>query len=163
MVSGQIATSAEVTPNGGLVRESPQNPLNSGLGIILICPEWYGTLPKKPNSWTLPLHRGRCWKIDDSGFSLVFVTARDPENGPLVDYWPWSFCRLVNEPSQPVNLPAPQKLGFDKALRYFLGGTLGGGRLTSHDWCLSQTHQKTIRRGARHAIFVGQMYTLGKA
>ena len=29
-----IATSAEVTPNGGLVRESsPQNPLNSGLGI----------------------------------------------------------------------------------------------------------------------------------
>ena len=30
---------AEVTPNGGLVRESPQNPLNSGLGIILICPE----------------------------------------------------------------------------------------------------------------------------
>ena len=39
--SGQIiATSAEVTPNGGLVRESPQNPLNSGLGIILICPGW---------------------------------------------------------------------------------------------------------------------------
>ena len=30
---------AEVTPNGGVVRESPQNPLNSGLGIILICPE----------------------------------------------------------------------------------------------------------------------------
>ena len=40
MVSGQIiTTSAEVTPNGGLVRESPQNPLNSGLGIILICPD----------------------------------------------------------------------------------------------------------------------------
>ena len=36
--SGQfIATSAEVTPNGGLVRESPQNTLNSGLGIIVIC------------------------------------------------------------------------------------------------------------------------------
>ena len=35
--SGQIiATSAEVTLNGGLVRESPQNPLNSGLGIIQI-------------------------------------------------------------------------------------------------------------------------------
>ena len=33
-----IATSAEVTRNGGLVRESPQNPLNSGLGSILICP-----------------------------------------------------------------------------------------------------------------------------
>ena len=25
--------------NGGLVKASPQNPLNSGLGIILICPD----------------------------------------------------------------------------------------------------------------------------
>ena len=40
MLSGQIiTTSAEVTLNGGLVRELPQNPLNSGLGIILICPD----------------------------------------------------------------------------------------------------------------------------
>ena len=40
ILTGQIiATSAEVTPNGGLIRELPQNPLNSGLGIILICPE----------------------------------------------------------------------------------------------------------------------------
>ena len=30
---------AEVTLNGGLVRESPQNSVNSGLGIILICPD----------------------------------------------------------------------------------------------------------------------------
>ena len=38
--SGQIlTTSAEVTLNGGLVMESPLNPLNSGLGIILICPD----------------------------------------------------------------------------------------------------------------------------
>ncbi len=38
--SGQIiTTSPEVTLNGGLIRELPQNPLNSGLGIILICPE----------------------------------------------------------------------------------------------------------------------------
>ena len=38
--SGQsITTAAEVTLNGGLVRESPQNPLNSGLGTILICPD----------------------------------------------------------------------------------------------------------------------------
>ena len=37
--AGQIiATSAEVTLSAGLVGESPQNPLNSGLGIILICP-----------------------------------------------------------------------------------------------------------------------------
>ena len=28
-----------VTLNGGLIRELPQNPLNSGLGTILICPE----------------------------------------------------------------------------------------------------------------------------
>ena len=41
-ISGQIiTTSAEVTLNGGLVRELPQNPLNSGLGIILICPDIY--------------------------------------------------------------------------------------------------------------------------
>ena len=41
--SGQIiTTSAEVTLNGGLIRELPQNPLNSGLGIILICPERCG-------------------------------------------------------------------------------------------------------------------------
>ena len=39
--SGQIiTTSADVTPNGGLIRELPQNPLNSGLGIILICPDY---------------------------------------------------------------------------------------------------------------------------
>ena len=38
--SGQIiTTSAEVTLNGGLIWELPQNPLNSGLGIILICPD----------------------------------------------------------------------------------------------------------------------------
>ena len=38
--SGQfITTSAEVTLNGGLIRELPQNPLNSALGIILICPD----------------------------------------------------------------------------------------------------------------------------
>ena len=41
LLAGQIiTTSAEVTLNGGLVRESPQNPLNSGLGIILICPDF---------------------------------------------------------------------------------------------------------------------------
>ena len=41
-MSGQIiTTSAEVTLNGGLIMELPQNPLNSGLGIILICQEMY--------------------------------------------------------------------------------------------------------------------------
>ena len=39
-LSGQIiTTSAEVTLNGGLARESPQNLLNSGLAITLICPD----------------------------------------------------------------------------------------------------------------------------
>ena len=38
--TGQIiTTSADVTLNGGLTRELPQNPPNSGLGIILICPD----------------------------------------------------------------------------------------------------------------------------
>ena len=40
--SGQIIATFSrrlVTPNGGLVRESPQNPLNSGLGIMVICPD----------------------------------------------------------------------------------------------------------------------------
>ena len=47
IIPGQIiTTSAEVTLNGGLVRESPQNPLNSGLGIILICPD-------HPSGWKL--------------------------------------------------------------------------------------------------------------
>ena len=43
-MSGQIiATSAEVTPNDGLGRETSPNHLNSGLGIIVICPEICGT------------------------------------------------------------------------------------------------------------------------
>ncbi len=45
-LSGQIiTTSAEVTLNGGLIRELPQNPLNSGLGIILICPDLFVVFP----------------------------------------------------------------------------------------------------------------------
>ena len=41
-IFGQIiTTSAEVTLNGGLIRELPQNPLNLSLGIILICPDIY--------------------------------------------------------------------------------------------------------------------------
>ena len=36
-----MTTSAEVTLNCGLVRDSPHYPLNSGLGIILICPDLY--------------------------------------------------------------------------------------------------------------------------
>ena len=37
-----LATSAELTPNGGLLREISPNHLNSGLGIIVICPDfWY--------------------------------------------------------------------------------------------------------------------------
>ena len=52
-----ITTSAEVTLNGGLVRESPPNPLNSGLGIIVICPDSITTLPAEnlflnpPSDW----------------------------------------------------------------------------------------------------------------
>ena len=48
--SGQIiATSAEVTPNGGLVRKSsPKSRKHSGLGIIVICPE-FKKIKKLPN------------------------------------------------------------------------------------------------------------------
>ena len=52
-LSGQIiTTSAEVTLNGGLIRELPQNPLNSGLGIILICPDtlWRVFMCERVNS-----------------------------------------------------------------------------------------------------------------
>ena len=38
--SGQIiTTSAGVTPNSGLIGESPKKSLNSGLGSIVICPD----------------------------------------------------------------------------------------------------------------------------
>ena len=43
--SGQIiATSAEVTPNDGLIGIVPQNTLNSGLGILVICPDYPGLI-----------------------------------------------------------------------------------------------------------------------
>ena len=60
--SGQsIATSAEVTLNGGLVRESPKNAFNSGLGIIVIWPDYSasGTPPKFDSS---PL-KNAGWKM----------------------------------------------------------------------------------------------------
>ena len=40
-----IATSAEVTPQCSLVGESSQNSLNSGLGIILLGPEYPDRTP----------------------------------------------------------------------------------------------------------------------
>ena len=59
MLSGQIiTTSAEVTPNGGLERESPPNPLNSGLGIIVICPDVMTPI------WVFPKNRGKTPKMD---------------------------------------------------------------------------------------------------
>ena len=54
-----ITTSAEVTLNGGLVRASPQNPLNSGRGIILICPDSWLTMI----SWDLQRGVSRKKKI----------------------------------------------------------------------------------------------------
>ena len=57
-----IATSAEVTLNGGLVWESPKNPLNSGLGIIVICPDvmiWVrhpSETPSHPTETPLLIH-----------------------------------------------------------------------------------------------------------
>ncbi len=54
--SGQIiATSAEVTLDGGLVREYPPNPLNSGLGIIVICPVLFNQ-EQCLNIYTVDIH-----------------------------------------------------------------------------------------------------------
>ncbi len=86
--SGQIiATSAEVTPNGGLVRESPPNPLNSGLGIIVICPYHLIRLvyvvisktavaerPIAERLWVLPSRGKTGERVNEisSGFSMIF-------------------------------------------------------------------------------------------
>ncbi len=43
-----------VTPNGGLVRESPPNALNSGLGIIPICSDT--TIAIEWLTWQHPSH-----------------------------------------------------------------------------------------------------------
>ena len=60
-ISGQIiTTSADVTLNGGLIRELPQNPLNSGLGIIVI---W-------PDIWLLI-------RFDDGWWGLMMVDDHD--------------------------------------------------------------------------------------
>ena len=70
--SGQcIATSAEVTPNGGLVRKSTQNSLNSGLGIILICPD----VGKLYHTWSLWVWTDSGWKevrLEGSGLPETF-------------------------------------------------------------------------------------------
>ena len=48
-----IATSAEVTPKGSLVGESSQNRLNSGLGIIVICPEFSLNLHESKKTFSI--------------------------------------------------------------------------------------------------------------
>ena len=54
-----ITTPAEVSPIRGLVRESSQNALNSGLGIIVICPDswlWIMSISKNVGAiWSLSL------------------------------------------------------------------------------------------------------------
>ena len=54
-------TLAEVTLNGGLVRESPPNPLNSGLGIIQICP---------PSRYNVKLWLTSCFWVKLNGFKV---------------------------------------------------------------------------------------------
>ena len=40
--SSMVISSGQIfNENGGFVRELPQDPLNSGLGITLICPAWH--------------------------------------------------------------------------------------------------------------------------
>ena len=64
-----IATLAEVTGNGSLVREYPPNALNSGLGITVVCPDglcqqgimiqqdWLASLKLLWSSGRLPLEK----------------------------------------------------------------------------------------------------------
>ncbi len=60
--------------NGGLVRESPPNPLNSGLGIIVICPDWcisridFTNFPEK-----------KIWILDDVKGVMFRVTFPWPD------------------------------------------------------------------------------------
>ena len=70
-LTGQIiTTSAEVTLNGDLVRESLQNPLNSRLGIILFCPD----LRFPP----------RRWKFGNSRYAAYHPPGGPPPTGPGV-------------------------------------------------------------------------------
>ena len=87
--SGQIiTTSAEVTLNGGLIRELPQNPLNSGLGIILICPDEYfgsGYIPRI-GSTTTWMSR---WKWTDQWWSDQWVFS--PQYTPFISKLTFRF------------------------------------------------------------------------
>ena len=79
MKPGQIiTTSADVTLNGGLIRELPQNPLNSGLGIILICPDetrFLFGLPQLCLSW---LNKHSHWfKRGGLGMAINLRVSRD--------------------------------------------------------------------------------------
>ena len=80
--SGQIiTTSAEVTLNGGLIRELPQNPLNSGLGIILICPD----------IWTHNLHPGIQGLFFEWFFRKDYCFSRDLQSTIQGDYFFYGF------------------------------------------------------------------------
>ena len=79
----------ENDPDGGLVRESTQDPLNSGLGIILICPEMV-------NKWGYTLLiNGVYWGCKEMIRSPLILTScpghpsRDPGSPKL---------RIVMEP-----------------------------------------------------------------
>ena len=114
--SGQIiTTSAEVTLNGGLIRELPQNPLNSGLGIILICPDgWYATLlpglrqqqsrkrPVKeegPWSWDVWMCLWQKWlwfvKADEAKkhHRRIHQRLTQPMANLELFFWDYIFCR----------------------------------------------------------------------
>ena len=108
-ISGQIiTTSAEVTLNGGLIRELPQNPLNSGLGIILICPDIYDGLRVLDGFWWkmhmgIPKNRGRYSQIIHLfiGFSTIFTIHFQifPYfwKHPNIAKHPWSFLHASPE------------------------------------------------------------------
>ena len=102
IITGQIiTTSAEVTLNGGLIRELPQNPLNSGLGIILICPD--NNIPKLHSAkWLDSLDLPMPQKTEGSTFAIPIIPIpisgiQDLKEKITPDFFPWggAFVRGV--------------------------------------------------------------------
>ena len=84
---------AEVTPNDGFVRESFQNPLNSGSGIILICPDWTS------------LHFHRIFVGGGMVFELMFLKGLW-----LIGAAPWVVFFLKHHSFSMIFLSSPAKL-----------------------------------------------------
>ena len=81
-----IATSAKVTPNGGLVREYSQNTFNSGIGFFSWFAQmhaWHGEL-----GYSSTRHAVSCFRFDELQGITPQKTNMSPENEWLEDVFP---------------------------------------------------------------------------